>query len=107
MRALAALLADPHVRQRFPDGTLSPSETFKELEWIGHIDDEGISDVHAVERPAQHGVMTRGRLPPHLRRRGVPSAPAALRSTPPRSFAEQRRPALGLAFFVCSLTSSG
>ena len=32
--ALAALYADARVRQYFPDGTLTRSETLKELEWI-------------------------------------------------------------------------
>lgn len=31
---LAALYADPRVRRYFPDGTLTRSETLKELEWI-------------------------------------------------------------------------
>lgn len=31
---LAALYADPRVRQYFPDGTLTRSQTLKELEWI-------------------------------------------------------------------------
>ncbi len=34
---LAALYADPRVRQYFPDGTLTRSQTLKELEWIIEI----------------------------------------------------------------------
>jgi len=34
---LAALYADPRVRQYFPDGTLTRGQTLKELEWIINV----------------------------------------------------------------------